>query len=746
MAEEEEDVIFDNSPLYKHLSEVGFTDFYLETLSNYDEHPELITNKDVSKKNGKHLNNSSLKERIINSVKKVLFGYFLPSALSEEISCYCSSVAMIKSSCLLADDDLELLYRYEQCTEVDIDNYVFADNSIEENNTFSEASNSSVSNLVTSRFMTGIILLTAIILGLHFTTNSASNLKLFSCIFLSILFIWLILKLYFLQRKSKIYILRKNMVLLVDYMKFTETLLVLIRKVILFIQEKELVARGHVIVNPAAPVARLESQMKQCMMLRTRLFNEMNHYLALLHHKINDVSDSTFLNTDNGNLNWLLKELRRINVDSQHDFKANEYSLMTLKKAFSSLGSKQSSLLCCTAVNFMSIIIDLQRSTGKKDNSCQFLDCFEELLGKGKKCLDNLNECYRFHKVDIPAHVFDENQGNVPSNSSGYSPLTLAVHSMTLHLQQTCKTSIQIEENLGKLITGSTEFPSHTDFSEINKKISFIGQEIEKVNVCYELSRSRFEEIAFGSTAEETAVNMKQEQTTGSSVDHEDKVIHVLNYAEEVEPDSDQIFEGETTSEYDDVRKYSPNLGREELLREEKTREESRHLLMELKSVLATKDEEKMVAIPKALLKKFNPVKIEEVENSAVDASNDELSCVSDSSEMDAKSTYVDKTKLYDGDSTTSELTGRIPLLTNTSNNTEQSTSGSDDLPNKNSESVHNRLLDSNVNDHIEAMSHTNPFASMVAAAAAARNRQFGVIEQSYEIEAEIFCDESDTE
>ena len=746
MAEEEEDVIFDNSPLYKHLSEVGFTDFDLETLSNYDEHPELITNKDVSQKNGEHLNSRSLKERIINSAKKVLFGYFLPSAVSEEISCYCSSVAMIKSSCLLADDDLELLYRYEQCTEVDIDNYVFADSSIEGNNTFSEASNSSVSNFVTSRFMTGIISLTAIILGLLFTTNSASNLKLFSYVFLSILFIWLILQLYFLQRKGKIYILRKTMVLLVDYMKFTETLLVLIRKVILFIQEKELVARGHVIVNPAAPVTRLESQMKQCMMLRKCLFNEIDHYLALLHHKINDVSDKTFLNTDNGNLNWLLKELRRINVDgSEHDFKANEYSLMTLKKAFSSLGSKQSSLLCCTAVNFMSIIIDLQRSTRKRDNSCQFLDCFEELLDKGKKCLDNLNECYRFHKVDIPAQVFDENQGHVPSNSSGYSPLTLAVHSMTLHLQQTCKTSIQIEENLDKLITGSTEFPSHTDFSEINKKIFFIGQEIEKLNVCYQESRNRFEDIAFGSTAEETAVNMKQEQTTGSSVDHEDKVIHVLNYAEEVEPDSDQIFEGETTSEYDDVRKYSPNLGREELLREEKTREENRHLLMELKSVLATKDEEKMVAIPKALLKKFNPVKIEEAENSAVDASNDELSCVSDSSEMDAKSTYVDKTKLYDGDSTTSEHTGRIPVLTNTSN-TEQSTSGSDDVPNKNSESVHNPLLDSSVNDHIEAMSRTNPFASMVAAAAAARNRQFGVIEQSYEIEAEIFCDESDTE
>ena len=749
MAEDDEDVIFENSPLYKHLSEVGFTDFDVETLINYDEPPELFNNGHLRPKNGEQFNNRSLKERALNLAKKLIFGYLLPSTVPEEISCYCSCVAMIKSAGLLADDDLELLYRYEQCTEVAIDNIVDADCTIKENNNnkFAKANSSIVSSFVTSKFMTGIILLTAIILGFFFTTNSATNLKLFSHTVLSILFVWLILQLYMIQQKNKIYILRKNMTLLVDYTKFTEKFLLLIRKVILFLQEKELIARGHIIVNPAAPVTRLEPQMKQGMMLRKCLFIEMNHYLGVVHNNIKEVSDSAFLNTDYGNLNWLQKELRRINVENENDFKVNEYSLMTLKKAFASLGSKQSLLLCCIALNLMAVIIDLQRSQRKKDNSCQFFTCLGELLNKGKKCFDNLSECYRFHKIDIPAQVFDRNQGSVPSNSSEYSPLTLAVRSMTLHLQQTCKTSIQIEENLDKLNMTSNEFPPHADFSEIHRKISFLGQEIEKLNVCYEESRFRFEEIAFNSAAEQTTENMVEEKTIGSSVDHENKAIHVLNYADDVEPDSDQIFEGETASEYDDGTQYSPSLGREELLREEKAREESRHLLKELKSVLATKDEEKMVSIPKVLLKKFNSVNIEGVENSKVDASNHVPSCVLDSSEseMDLKS-CMDKTKSYHCDSTARELAGNVSVLTNTPKNPEKSTSGSDDAANENSEVFHDLLLDSSVNDYIGQVSHTNPFASMVAAAAVARNRQFGVMEQSYEIEADTFCDGSDTD
>lgn len=760
---DDEDVIFDNSPLYRHLSEVGFTDFHVETLNNYEERPGLIVNEHLRQINSENLGNRNLKEWSINSAKGFILGYFLPSTVSEEISCYSSCVAVIKSSGLLADDDLELLYRYEQCTNTafDTDDIVSAQCKIkEENNKFTKTNNS----VFTSRLMIGIILLTAIILGLLLNTNSA-NLKIISYIFLSILFVWLLQQLYFLQAKNKIYILKKNMALLLDYIKFTEKLLVLIRKIILFIQEKELIARGHIIVNPAAPVTRLESQIKQCMMLRKCLFLEMNNYLGLLHNKIKDVSNSRFLSTDCGDLNWLAKKLSRIgnecSTDSENNSQGISYSLITLKKTFATLGSKQSSLLRSTAVNLMSVIINLQQSERKQDDPCQFYSCLGDLLAGGKKCFDNLRECYKFHKVDIPAHIFDEKQVHVPSDNALYLPFTLALRSMTLHLQQACKTSIDIEEKLDKLITES-EFPACADLDEINKQISLIGQEIDKLNVCYEESRSKLEEIAFSSSEEQMPGNILEEEPNGSSTEQEDKDVQILKFAEETEPVPDQIFEGETTSEYDNETQYSSNLGREELLREEKMREESRHLLKELKFVLATKDKERMVAIPKVLLKKFGAVKIDGhvgntvergVESSDVGASNNVSSSVTESSHSETEmKSCVDKTrtlKSCDASTVKEQAVNMIPVVTNRPKDPEQSIPGSDNaefVTNENSDAVYTALNECSVNDHIGHMSHANPFASMVAAAAAARNRQFGVIEQSYEIEAETFSDETDTD
>ncbi len=768
---DDEDVIFENSPLYRHLSEVGFTDFHVETLNSCDERPKLVINEHLRQNNGENLGNRNLMERTINSAKRFISGYFLLSTVSEEISCYSSCVAMIKSSGLLADDDLELLYRFEQCTDTaynNTDNIVSAKLKNEENNNkFTKANNSVLFNLATNRFMIGIVLLAAIILGLLLKTNS-TEFKILSYTFVSILVIWLLLQLHFLQTKNKIYILKKNVALLLDYIKFTEKLLVLIRKVILFIQEKELVARGHIIVNPAAPITRLENRIRQCMMLRKCLSIEMNNYLGLLRDKIKDVSISKFPNTNHGNLNWLQKELSRIEneclAESEKNLQANEYSLMTLKKTFATLGTRQSSLLCCMAVNLMLVIIHLKQSGTKQDDSCQFYGCLEDLLDKGKKCSDNVSECYKFHKVDIPTHIFYEDQVRVSSDNTVYSPITLALRSMTLHLQQACKSSIEVEEKLDKLITQSTNLTACTDLDEINKQVLFIGQQIEKFNVCYEESQSRLEEIAFSSGEEQIVGNIVEEKANESSMRHEDRDVQILTFAEEAEPVPDQIFEGETTSDYDnETAQYSSNLGREELLREEKMREESRHLLKELKSVLATKDNEKMVAIPKVLLRKFGAVKSddpvgntgdsEEIEISKIETVNNVSSSAAESSQSEIKVKSMDKTRSlesYDGDSTVKEhAVSMLPVITSPPRNHQQSISGSDNagnVTNDNSDVVHDLLNECNVNDHTEQISHANPFASMVAAAAAARNRQFGAMEESYEIEAETFGDENDTD
>jgi hypothetical protein len=731
MAEEHEDVIFENSPLFQHLTEVGFTDFHAETLTDEKERPRLIINEHLKQNYDGNLANRNLKEWAINSAKRFISGYFLPSTVAE-ISWHSFCVAMIKSSGLLADDDLELIYRYEQCTDTTYDVNTASPVEFENNNKLTEANNFVFFNLVTNKCMVGIMLLIAIILGLLLKYIDSNELKILSCFSLLIVSIWPLSRLYFLHIKNKIDILKKNVALLVDYIKFTEKLLVLKRKIILFIQEKELIARGHIIVNPAAPVRGIEGQIKQCVMLRKCLSIQMNNYLGLLYNQIKNVLDSRFCCTQyHGNIDWLQKELCRIEkqclTESERNLQPNEYSLTTLKKTYATLGSRQSSLLCCLAVNLMLLITYLKQSQKKQDTFNQF-HCLEYLLGEGKKCFDNLNECYKFHKVEIPAHIFDENQVLVPSNNTVFQPFTLALHSMTLHLQQACKTSIEIEGKLDKMTKESTELPACLDFDEMNNQMLFIGREIDKLSVCYEESKSRLEEIAIQSSKKQSVENVVEENTNENSLEQEEKDVQILNLGV-AEPVPDQIFEGETTADHDVGIQYSTSsLGREELWREEKLREEGRHLLKELKFVLATKDEQKMVAIPKVLLKKFSAVDV---------GSTTETSCVGEEEPM----------KPHESDVTDKEAAvSMLPANTNLSKNVEESGPGFSDITNENSDVAHEPSNECNVNDHTGQMNPTNPFASMIAAAAAARNRQFGAMEESYEIEAETFSDECDTD
>ena len=409
----------------------------------------------------------------------------------------------------------------------------------------------------------------------------------------------------------------------------------------------------------------------------------------------------------------------------------------------------------------MSVITYLKQPQRKQDTSNQFYG-LEYLLGEGKKCFDNLNECYKFHKVEIPAHIFDQNQ--VPSKNITYSPLTLALHSMTLHLQQACKTTVEVEEKVDKMITESTECPARLDFDEINKQILFIGQEIEKLSVCYEETRSRLREIASTSSEKQTMKNVVVEKANQNSTEPEERHVQILNLGTEAEPVPDQIFEDETTADDMTETQCSSSLGREELWREEKLREEGRHLLKELKFVLATKDEQKMVAIPKVLLKKFGALQSEgRVENTAESKDNesnevDNADKISSSvfepsqSEIEEQSRVNEELPLKFCDSALTykeDDIGVTAACANLSENTEQSGPESRNaaaLPDENSGAVYDLPGERDVHEPTDQISHVNPFASMIAAAAVARNRQFGTMEESYEMEAETFSDECDTE
>lgn len=725
---DEEDVVFVNSPLYRHLNEVGFTDFDAQSIDNAATQSEINTNNFQPPKSSRDLTNRSFPKAIVDFVKG-LFGFIFSTTSSEIAHCQ-SYISLIKSSKLLTEDDLEFVYRFEQCIESGTEPL----GNITRHTEISESTAEKPGNffaVVTSNAFTVFIVIIAIILALILTAEH-HHWVLISFITIAVGTL-LICKIYSVWWNIKIdHLNNHNLLLVKNYLKIMQELLVLVKKAVLFIQEKELLARGHIIISPLAPVARMDSnsglygkRLKQCTLLRECLFTEVKTYLGVLLNKTKTISCLTLF--CNNKLNsWLGKDLTRIddelfNIITSND-DTSEFSLAKLKRIFGCLIELQSLLLCHVLLILLSVVAK-QSSTTENDQDI-IQTCFDDLLLDGKQCFGKIKQCYKFHKVGIPQNVLDEEGVKIADKfGTTFSPFLMAIHSLSLHLQEASRTSISIEEKMEGIDSVETFVLEH--FDDLEKTLLQMKCNIDSVTSCWNESHDRLQNIILCfDRKKEREKSCAEEKATRESLVDSEKDVQMVRITGIVDVVPDQIFEGETSSEIDDQKAGLSTLGSEELLREQKARDESRYLLRELKSVLATKDDQAMVGIPRALLVK-KPGDIESmsiIKNKAIDLAN---------SDKDV------------GLEDSSSLLNKTPESDN-----EQNQSVSPELK-RNYDKCEDDC-DSSIQFHeIEKRSNVvNPFASMVAAAALARKKQFGLKEQSYEIdcENETFGDETDSD
>lgn len=735
---DEEDVVFVNSPLYKHLADVGCIDFDAQSLNSASKQYGTSIDASAPLKSRRELENRIFyPEAFVNLVNKIyglIWCFLAPSTSAKEIACHSSYISLIKSSQLLTDDDVEFVYKFEQCIGLP-ETEILKDYKGEIRGTgSSEHDLQSWFTLLTSHSFIGLVVMIAIVLG----SISAFGLHLCMVSFIILVVLLFMCKSYSLWWNNRIYYLHNQNILLIShYFQVIEELLLLIRKAVLFIQEKELLARGHIIISPMVPVSRMESsstactaKIRQCMMLRKCIFIEANEFINVLYNETKAMSSSKLFE-HNKMLSWLDKDIgiidtKWMNIGSDDDTtsETSKFTLVSLKKVFGCLVSQQSLLLSYVMLKSCSVIDDL-KTTKKGSNLNVIQTCFKHLLEKGNKCLDKVRCCYRFHKVDIPADILDKESVDNLGNELGitFSPFFVTVHSMSLHLQEATKMSVSLEEKLEGINSKTSTLQEFVveHFDELEKVLMHIKSDIDSLTSCWSESHKTLQDILLSlSVRNEMKESCSRDKSRKKKLEGQDKGnFQVLNITGTVDAVPDQVFEGEASSGVDDQKLCSITLDREELFMEQKGREESRHLLQELKSVLATKDEQTMVGIPRALLLK----KLDDIES---------------------KSTVEKQAVNIDDNNTCFTKQNEPRCLTNQSKydgcepekNFEKDSSSPVEYPNQvASTDAYNSL---GLNSETKGSTFVNSFASMVAAAALARNNKFNVKEQSYEMAGEF--------
>ena len=753
----DDDVVFVNSPLFQHLTEVGFTDFDAQ---RFHVAPEKVGENVGASAHLDPINpvpRTSGPRYFLGRICGLIWCFLATSTKSKDAVRYSSYLSVINSSKLLTDDDAEFVYRFEKgiLAEADTFEHDIIATTITKNPCVSGSVGTGKRNwfpFINSEIVIGFVALIAIILGC-FTAYDNHLRWLSTALFTSfgILLCICVCNMFFLWQNFQIdHLHDHNLLLLGNYLEAMEGLLVLIRKAVLLIQEKELLARGHIVISPTVPVTRMEANsplhrqtIKHCIALRKCIFTETKDFLCVLQNKTKALSClSLFKNSKI--FSWFGQHVLRVdnewlNIGVDADADPNEFSLVLLKKILSSLVDQQSLLLCYTSLMSLFIVSGQNNSSKNEDHLGIIKNCFECLLVDVNEHSNKIKQCYRFYRTGATDNVLNEERIKIVSNRLGstYSPFLMAVHSMNLHLQEASTKSSSIEEKLEEIGSKTTSVEEFIvdHFDEIEKKLMHMKSNLDNLVSCWDESHNRLQSLRRGLIAqnkEKSESCSKDEASRKSSGDQVKDDVKIVSINGEVDFVPDQIFEGDTCSEIDEDKYCSPTLNREELFKEQKAREESRYLLRELKSVLATKDGRSMVGIPKALLsKRFDGSdSTSTINERAVDlmgkVTSTDVESQSSSTCINTPECYKDQSK-YDSN----ELEHGVDKFNGFNHTSNQSTFA--------------EMHDLGIDFGIERTNVVNPFASMIAAAALARNKEFGLKEQRYgeDDQTETFGDEA---
>ncbi|XP_042803337.1 vezatin isoform X5 [Panthera leo] len=461
-----------------------------------------------------------------------------------------------------------------------------------------------------------------------------------------ILFVYLIIRALRFWRTAKLQVtLKKYIVRLEDTATNSRAFTNLVRKALRLIQETEVISRGFTLVSAACPFNKAGQHPSQHLLglrkavYRTVRANFQAARLATLYMLKNYPLNSESDNVTNYICVVPFKELglglseEQISEEEAHDL-TDGFSLPALKVLFqlwvaqSSEFFRRLALLLSTANSPPGPFL-----TPALLPHCILSDVTQGLPHAHSACLEELKRSYEFYRYFETQHQsVPQRLSKTQQKSRELNNVHTAVRSFQLHLKALLNEVIILEDELEKLVcTKETQELVSESYQILEQKLKLIQPHVQASNNCWEEAISQVDRLLRRNTDRKGKPEMVCENPRCTVVPLTQPTLHIA--------DKDPIPEEQELEAYvDDIDMDSDfrkddfyYLSQEDRDRQKREHEESKRVLQELKSVLGFKASEaerqkwkQLLFSDHAVLKSLSPVDpVEPISNSEPSVDSD---------------------------------------------------------------------------------------------------------------------------
>lgn len=652
----DEDVIFENSALHKHLVDAGVPDIPVESTR--------MKHDDSSHKGKKTVNDLSKDKDMIQNIRQFL------EAIYHKLKIHLSLDLLFTK--LHSHQNHLLLQKIIQSKALEDDDKIFLENYISETRESADLNKGKEAFLCCVYPLFAIILLymwclfsplSAVIL-----MNPTFSLMQFmtKCYLLMLIGLVAVIIWHVLLFKHKAW-------QVVDFLQLSETSITLQKKSLRLIQEVELVRKGFTLVSSQISISKAENSLpvnhRLCPELRRLLFlasrsnmlsSRKSTSLLLEHYPLIDEVDKASTYLANIPLQDYGPSLQEVEDDDESKEKlsllTDDFSVTALKAMLYLYSMQQSEFVRRLALCFC-VNAQPEAQRGKVNSSlCQLIvNLNKRLLLESMK----LGNSYEFHRSSFQERDAKSSPVNQKQAMSSVSELYMAIHSLDLHLRAALHRSFALSTELEKFSEDETQqnLELNAEGENMDEKIQdnlfkkenlwyeqleSVKAELEACRGCWEVGLDKINKIYKKRHTEVPKV------TPTSEVEAE-KTKQVIS-ADDINPVIvDEVFEDYTDPDKDEFECDYVHLSPEEREKRQQDREESRRMMFELRNVIAVRatdmERREEIAVKRNQMQKDDTICASTHSSSDAEQSDDSLhtdSLQSDSLQSDLPNKDVD--------------------------------------------------------------------------------------------------------
>ncbi|KAM6419029.1 vezatin isoform 4-T4 [Pluvialis apricaria] len=596
----DEEVVFENSPLYQYLQDLGHTDF--EVCSSVSQKAEQCAAVESQKERTVH---AAQKQSILSKLVEFFRSWFpFPQYKKNDDILHRLDVGF-------RFDTLRTILQQEVLLQEDVELIEFLDPSILSAGQCKQQENRQLPTLrsLATPNIWDVSLLLAFVSALLMLPSwwKESSWLLWGLVLL----VYAVFRVWGTWRTARLQMsLRKYCIQLEETVANSRAFTNLVRKALRLIQETEVISRGFTLlldrVSAACPFNKAGQHPSQHLIgLRKAVYRSVRanfraSRLATLymlkHYPLNSESDnvtSYICVVPFKELGLGLSE-EQVSEEEAHNL-TDGFSLPALKVLFQ-LWVGQSSEFFRRLVLLLSPANASPKPLVSPERLPHHIlsDVTQGLPHTHAACLEELKRSYEFYRYFETQHQSGfERPTRTKQKSRELNSLQTAVRSLQLHLKALLNEVIILEDELEKLVS-TKETPELTTEAHqvLEQKLKFIQPHIQASNSCWEEAISQVEKMSGRNPNKKGKLEVSCDNLQRSTVPLTQPAIYIENKDPIPEEQELEAYVDYSDTENEYKREDFYYFSQEERERQERERQESKRVLQELKSVLGFKASE----------------------------------------------------------------------------------------------------------------------------------------------------------